>query len=55
MARARKDPRHRAREAALQILYQWDLAHRDIVLPRRQRPAGYTEPGLPLRHIPTPF
>ena len=30
MARARKDPRHRAREAALQILYQWDLAHRDI-------------------------
>jgi N utilization substance protein B len=29
--RARKDPRHRAREAALQILYQWDLAHRDIV------------------------
>lgn len=31
MARARKDPRHRAREAALQILYQWDLARRDIV------------------------
>ena len=31
MARARKDPRHRAREAALQILYQWDLAKRDIV------------------------
>jgi transcription antitermination protein NusB len=31
MARARKDPRHRAREAALQILYQWHLAHRDIV------------------------
>jgi N utilization substance protein B len=31
MARGRKDPRHRAREAALQILYQWDLAHRDIV------------------------
>lgn len=31
MARARKDARHRAREAALQILYQWDLAHRDIV------------------------
>jgi polyphosphate kinase 2 len=31
------------------------LAHRDIVLPRRQRPRGYTEPGLPLRHIPTPF
>ena len=31
------------------------LAHRDIVLPRRQRPAGYTEPDLPLRHIPAPF
>src|ERR1043166_9141855 len=31
MARSRKDPRHRAREAALQILYQWDLARRDIV------------------------
>ena len=30
-------------------------AHRDIVLPRRQRPGGYTEPDLPLRHIPTPF
>ena len=25
MARARKDPRHRAREAALQILYQWEI------------------------------
>jgi N utilization substance protein B len=31
VARARKDPRHRAREASLQILYQWDLARRDIV------------------------
>jgi polyphosphate kinase len=31
------------------------LAHRDITLPRRQRPGGYTEPDLPLRHIPTPF
>jgi N utilization substance protein B len=30
VARARKDPRHRAREAALQILYQWDIAKRDI-------------------------
>jgi transcription antitermination protein NusB len=28
--RARKDPRHRAREAALQILYQWDIDKRDI-------------------------
>jgi N utilization substance protein B len=31
MARARKDPRHRAREAALQILYQWEISKRDIV------------------------
>jgi polyphosphate kinase len=31
------------------------LAPRDITLPRRQRAGGYTEPDLPLRHIPTPF
>jgi polyphosphate kinase len=31
------------------------LPAQDIKLPRRQRPGGYTEPGLPLRHIPTPF
>jgi len=31
MARAsKKDPRHRAREAALQILYQWDIGKRDV-------------------------
>ena len=30
-------------------------AHRDITLPKRQPPRGYTEPDLPLRHIPTPF
>jgi len=30
VVRARKDPRHRAREAALQILYQWDIGKRDI-------------------------
>ena len=30
MVRARKDPRHRAREAALQILYQWDIGKGDI-------------------------
>jgi N utilization substance protein B len=24
------DPRHRAREAALQILYQWDIGRRDV-------------------------
>jgi N utilization substance protein B len=28
MARTRKDPRHRAREAALQILYQWAIGGR---------------------------
>ena len=27
MSAARKDLRHRAREAALQILYHWDIAH----------------------------
>jgi polyphosphate kinase 2 len=31
------------------------LAQRDITLPKRQRPGGYTEPDLPLRYIPTPF
>ena len=31
MTRARKkDQRHRAREAALQILYQWDIGGGDI-------------------------
>jgi len=28
VARTRKDPRHRAREAALQILYQWEIGGR---------------------------
>ena len=31
------------------------LAPRDVTLPKRQRPGGYTEPDLPLRHIPEPF
>ncbi len=31
------------------------LAHRDITLPKRQQPRGYTEPDLPLHYIPTPF
>jgi polyphosphate kinase len=30
-------------------------AARDITLPKRQRPAGYVEPDLPLRYIPVPF
>jgi len=28
--RARKDPRRRARESALQILYQWEVGRRDV-------------------------
>jgi polyphosphate kinase 2 len=31
------------------------LAHRDITLPKRQRPSGYVQPNQPLHHIPTPF
>ncbi len=30
MARARKDRRHRAREATLQILYQWEVGRTDV-------------------------
>jgi len=30
MARVRKDPRRRAREAALQILYHWEIGRRDV-------------------------
>ena len=37
-----------------QVPYE-PLAHRDIILPKRQRRGGYTEPDLPLRHIPEPF
>src|SRR6476469_4892839 len=33
-----------------QIPYK-PLAHRDITLPKRQHPRGYTEPDLPLRYI----
>ncbi len=31
------------------------LEHRDVTLPARQKPRGYKEPDLPVRHIPTPF
>jgi N utilization substance protein B len=31
MKAGRKDPRHRAREAALQILYQWEIGRTDVV------------------------
>ena len=30
MTRTRKDPRHRARESALQILYHWEVGRRDV-------------------------
>jgi polyphosphate kinase 2 len=31
------------------------LQHRDVTLPKRQKPEGYREPSLTVRHIPTPF
>ena len=31
------------------------LALPDVTLPKRQRPGGYTEPDLPLRHIPARY
>jgi polyphosphate kinase 2 len=37
-----------------QVPYQ-PLTHRDITLPKRQRPEGYVEPDLRLRYIPAPF
>jgi polyphosphate kinase len=37
-----------------QIPYE-PLAHSDVKLPPRQKAGGYSEPDLPLRHIPTPF
>jgi polyphosphate kinase 2 (PPK2 family) len=37
-----------------QVPYQ-ALAHKDITLPKRQRPGGYTDPELELHHIPTPY
>lgn len=30
MKASRKDPRHRARESALQVLYQWEVARTDV-------------------------
>ena len=37
-----------------QVPYQ-PLAHRDVKLPKREKPGDYVEPHLPLRYIPTPF
>src|SRR4051794_8454837 len=31
------------------------LDHRDITLPKRQKPGGYVEPELPLRYVPETF
>ncbi len=31
------------------------LKPRDVKLPKRQRPAGYQDPSLPVKYIPTPF
>jgi N utilization substance protein B len=52
----KKDRRHRAREAALQILYQWELTHRDVARTaetffEHQWPDG--EPADELRHFAT--
>jgi polyphosphate kinase 2 len=37
-----------------QVPYE-KLSRPEITLPKRQGAGGYTEPDLPLRHIPTPF
>ena len=37
-----------------QVPYKPLPAH-DVTLPKRQRPGGYVEPDLKLRHIPAPF
>jgi polyphosphate kinase 2 len=37
-----------------QVPYE-PLAIRDVTLPKRQAAGEYVDPGLPLRHIPTPF
>jgi polyphosphate kinase 2 len=31
------------------------LPKREVTLPKRQKPHGYHDPELPVRHIPTPF
>jgi polyphosphate kinase 2 len=37
-----------------QVPYE-PVEHKEITLPKRQRPGRYVEPELPLRYIPTPF
>jgi len=55
MSRSKKDSRHRAREAALQILYQWEVGRSDVesaaaTFFNHQWPDG-TEPPEPLREF----
>jgi polyphosphate kinase 2 len=56
---ARTDDKRRGRLNIIshllsQVPYK-PLTHRQVVLPRRQRPGGYEQPDLPLRYIATPF
>ena len=56
---ARTDDKKRGRRNIIshllsQVPYK-PLALPDVTLPKRQHPGGYTEPDLPLRHIPAPF
>lgn len=37
-----------------QVPYE-PLDHKDVVLPKRQRPGGYVEPDLPLHRVPELF
>ncbi len=37
-----------------QVPYE-PLPARTVALPKRQKPGGYRDPGLPLRYIPTPY
>ena len=56
---AQTDDKKRARLNIISHLLQQvpyePLARHNRVLPKRQKPGGYHDPTLPLRHIPTPF
>jgi hypothetical protein len=56
---AHSDDKRRARLNIIshllsQVPYK-PLPEHDVTLPKRQRPGGYVEPDLKLRHIPAPF
>ena len=56
---AHSDSKRRARLNIIshllsQVPYK-PLTTHDVTLPKRQRPGGYVEPDLRLRHIPAPF